>query len=144
MKRRASKGTYKKCFLILTVVFVGMFVLEFISILAGNPITEIRITGLDLERDVMSVKLLRAFLSACFIGGIFNIFLSVKVIKEAYGRDRLPTAVVIIMTLLFPLEVFISGAFVLPDIIFWGIRAFTGQKNINAESTACNCKKIEE
>ncbi len=132
--KQVSKETYKKCILILTVVFVVMFVTEFISVLTGNPITEIHISGLDLEKDVMSIKLLRAFLSACFIGGIFNLFLAVKVIKESRGKDRLPTVVVIIMTLMFPVEVFISGIFVVPDIIFWGIMAFTKTKKASTES----------
>ena len=104
MKCRVSKKTYKKCFLILTVVFVVMFVAEFISVLVGDPITEIHITGIDLERDVMGIKLLRAFISACFIGGMCNVFLTVKVIKELRCIDRLPTVIVIIMTVIFRLR----------------------------------------
>lgn len=135
MKRRVSKKTYKKCFLILTVVFVVMFVAEFISVLVGNPITEIHITGIDLERDVMGIKLLRAFISACFIGGMCNVFLTVKVIKESRCIDRLPTVIVIIMTVIFPLEVIVSQFLVVPTMIFWGIKAFTGRGNGAFEKT---------
>lgn len=142
MKHRVSKETYKKCFLILAVVFAVMFVAELVSVLAGNPITEIHITGLDLEKDIFAVKLFRAFLSACFIGGIFNIFLTVKVAKESRGKDRLPTAVVIIMTLLFPLEILMSGVLVVPNIIFWGVKAFTKSK-IKAIDNEDICLKKE-
>ncbi len=139
--KRDSKDVYEKCFLILTVVFVGMFAVEFISILAGNPITEIYISGLDLEQDVIGIKLLRSFISASTVAGILNIFLTVKVIKAAQGRERLPTPVVIVMTLLFPFEIIISGFLVLPNIVFWGIKAFSGRKNKVTEKTACTSEE---
>lgn len=127
--KRVPKEVYRKCFLILTVVFIAMFSAEFVALLLGNPITEIHISGLDLEQDIISIKLFRSFISACFVGSIFNIFLTVKVIKEACGKTRLPTPVVIIMTLLFPLEFLVSGFLVVPNIIFWGIMVFIGYKN---------------
>lgn len=141
--KRDSKDVYKKCFLILTVVFVGMFVAEFISVLTGNPITEIHISGLDLEQDIIGIKLLRSFISASMVGGILNIFLTVKVIKAARGRDRLPTPVVIVMTLLFPFEILVGGVFVVPNIIFWGIKAFVSRRNKGAKKAEDISEKDE-
>ena len=138
--RRVSKSTYKKYFLILMAVFACMFVAELVSILMGKPITEIYISGVNLERDMLSIKLFRSFLSACFVGSYFNFFFTVKIIKEARNIDRLPTPAIVIMTLLFPLEIIISGVLVVPDILFWGIKGFISMKSkvadINKDS---NC-----
>ena len=55
------------------------------------------------------------------MAGFFNFFLTVKVIKEAKGINRLPAVAVVIMTILFPLELLISCVFVVPNIIIFGI-----------------------
>lgn len=116
-----AKSTTKMCFFCLLAIFSVSFIIEFICTATGNPISQIEIIGLDLEKQDMATYLLRSFISSLFISGLFNFFLTVKVIKEARGIDRLPAVAVVIMTLLFPLELIISCVFVIPNIIIFGI-----------------------
>ena len=130
-----TNGTYKKYFFILLAVFVCMFTAEFISLLLGKPIIEIYISGIDLERDLLSVKLLRAFISASFVAGLFNFYIMIKLFKQSRGKDRLPAPAIVVMTLFFPVEMMISGFIVIPSMIFLGIKGFVvGRKKISEEA----------
>ena len=111
----------KRSCLCLLAVFAVTFIIEFICTVTGNPLSEIEIAGLDLEKQDMATYLLRSFIGSLFISGFFNFFLTVKVIKEAKGINRLPAVAVVIMTILFPLELLISCIFVVPNIIIFGI-----------------------
>ncbi len=114
-------STIKRSCLCLLAVFAVSFIIEFIATATGNPIGEIQISGLDLEKQDMATYLLRSFIGSLFISGFFNFFLTVKVIKESKGINRLPAVAVVIMTLLFPLELIVSCVFVIPNIIIFGI-----------------------
>lgn len=116
-----AKSTAKMCFFCLLAIFSISFIFEFICTATGHPLTQIEIIGLDLEKQDIATYLLRSFISSLFISGLFNFFLTVKVIKDAKGIDRLPAFAVVIMTLLFALEFIISCAFVIPNIIIFGI-----------------------
>ena len=114
-------STIKRSCLCLLAVFAVTFIIEFICTVTGNPLSEIEIAGLDLEKQDMATYLLRSFIGSLFISGFFNFFLTVKVIKEAKGINRLPAVAVVIMTILFPLELLLSCVFVVPNIIIFGI-----------------------
>lgn len=114
-------STIKRSCLCLLAVFAVTFIIEFIATATGNPIGEIEIAGLDLTKQDMATYLLRSFIGSLFISGFFNFFLTVKVIKDAKGINRLPAVAVVIMTILFPLELLISCVFVVPNIIIFGI-----------------------
>lgn len=116
-----AKSTMKLSFFCLLAVFLIAFIFEFICTATGHPISEIEIIGLDLAKQDMATYLLRSFISSLFISGLFNFFLTVKVIKDAKGIARLPAVAAVIMTLLFPLEFIISCVFVIPNIIIFGI-----------------------
>ena len=111
----------KRSCLCLLAVFAVTFIIEFICTVTGNPLSEIEIAGLDLEKQDMATYLLRSFIGSLFISGFFNFFLTVKVIKEAKGINHLPAVAVVIMTFLFPIELLLSCVFVVPNIIIFGI-----------------------
>lgn len=120
---KVSKNLFYKSFKILMLVFLCMFIAEFISIVIGHPITDIFIADFDVNQDTIGVWLLRSFLSASFIGSFFNFFLTVKIIKEAVNFAQWPVIAIVLMIILFPLEIIISAIFVIPNIIIFGVKS---------------------
>lgn len=108
---RVPVNMYKKFFIILLCVFVGLFILEFVASMLGNPISE---TPLEC--------LLNAAITASLIGGIVNVFLTIRIIKEALRLSHWPAAPVVLMTLFFPLELLVGALFVVPNIIIFGLK----------------------
>ena len=119
---------YKKFFIILLCVFLGMFTLELIATMMGNPISEMTVNDKVIKPETLPECLLYSAVTASFIGGIVNFFLTVKVIKTALKLERLPTPAVVAMTLLFPLELIVGAVFVVPNIIIFGIKAFSKKR----------------
>ena len=113
---------YKKFFVILLCVFLGLFTLEFIASLLGNPLSEISINGAEVIPETPLDCLLNAAITASFVGGIVNFFLVVKVIKEAFGLTHWPAIAVVLMTVFFPLELLIGAVLILPNIIIFGLK----------------------
>lgn len=113
---------YKKLFIILVLVFVGMFILEFIASMLGNPISEITINDVEIIPKTPLECLLNAAVSASLLGGIVNFFLTVRIIKEAFSLSHWPAALVVLMTIMFPLELIISALAVVPNIIIFGLK----------------------
>ena len=119
---RVPVNMYKKFFIILICVFIGLFVLEFIASMLGNPISETTINDVEIIPETPLDCLLNAALTASLIGGIVNVFLTIRIIKEALRLSHWPAAAVVLMTLLFPLELLVGALFVIPNIIVFGLK----------------------
>ena len=119
---RVPVNMYKKFFIILICVFIGLFVLEFIASMLGNPISETTINDVEVIPETTLECLLNATLTASLIGGIVNVFLTIKIIKEALRLSHWPAAMVVLMTMLFPLELLVGALFVVPNIIIFGLK----------------------
>ena len=78
---RVPANTYKKYCIILLCVFGGMFALEFIASMMGNPITEITVNDVRIIPDTPLKCLLNAAVFALLIGGIVNFFLTIRIIR---------------------------------------------------------------
>ena len=113
---------YKKFFIILLCVLAGMFVLEFIASMLGNPITETTINGVRVVPQTTVECLLNAAFSAFVWSGIVNFFLTVKVIKEGLRLSHWSAGLVVLMTLFFVIELIISILLVVPNIIIFGLK----------------------
>lgn len=118
---RVPVNMYKKFFIILLCVFLGLFVLEFVAML-GNPISRTTINDIEIIPETPLECLLNAALTAFFVGGIVNVFLTIRIIKEALRLSHWPAVAVVIMTLLFPLEFLVGALFVVPNIIIFGLK----------------------
>jgi hypothetical protein len=119
---RVPVNMYKKMFIILLCVFVGVFVLEFVASMLGNPIGEITINDVEIIPESPLECLLNATITSLIVGGIVNVFLTIRIIKEALGLSHWPAAHVVLMTLLFPFELLIGALFVIPNIIIFGLK----------------------
>ncbi len=113
---------YKKFFIILLCVLAGMFVLEFIASMLGNPITETTINDVRIVPETILECLLNAVFSAFVWSGIVNFFLTVKVIKEGLRLSHWPAGIVVLMTISFALELIVSILLVVPNIIIFGLK----------------------
>ena len=113
---------YKKFFLILLCVFVGVFVLEFIASMLGNPLCETTVNDVVIIPETPLECLLNATVSALLIGGIVNVFLTIKIIKEKLGLSHWPAVIVVFMTVLFALEFLVGVLLLLPNIIIFGLK----------------------
>ena len=118
---KGFSNIFRTVFLCLIAIFTVSFLIEFIGTVTGHPMTDIEIIGLDLTKQDTATYLLRSLISALFISGFFNFFLTVKAIKDKKGVKRLPAVLVVIMTILFPVELILSIAFVIPNMIIFGI-----------------------
>ncbi len=119
---RVPVNMYKKFFIILLCVFVGLFVLEFVASMLGNPLSETTINDVVIIPDTPLECLLNASITSLLVGGIVNVFLTIKIIKEALRLSHWPAALVVLMTLFFPLELLIGAIFVIPNIIIFGLK----------------------
>jgi len=119
---RVPANMYKKYFFILLFVFFCMLVLEFAACMLGNPISTITINEEVIVPDTLPECLLYSAVAASLIAGVVNVFLTIRVVKEALGLTHWPAALVVIMTLLFPLELIIGALFVIPNIIIFGLK----------------------
>lgn len=119
---RVPVNMFKKFFIALLCAFVGFFLLEFIASMLGNPISETTIMDVVIIPDTPLECLLNAALTASFAGGIVNFFLTVRIIKEALGLSHWPAAIVVLMTILSPLEFIVAAIFVIPNIIIFGLK----------------------
>ena len=96
---RVPVKMYKKFFIILLCVFVGLFILEFIASMLGNPLSETTINDVEIIPETPLECLLNAALTSFPIGGIVNVFLTIRIIKEALRLDHWPSAIVVLMVL---------------------------------------------
>lgn len=119
--RNVPVNLYRKFFIILLCVFAGLFVLEFVTAMLGVPLTELTLNGEVVKPEGVKNCLVIAAFSSFLIGGIVNVFLTLKVIKEAMRLSHWPAAAVVLMTLLFPLEVIVGALLVIPNIIIFGL-----------------------
>lgn len=119
---RVPVNMYKKFFKILLFVFIGVFLLEFIAALLGNPLSEITIYDTEIVPETTLECFLYAFPSAFTIGGIVNVFLTIRIIKEALDLNHWPAIAVVIMTLFFALEFLIGVLALVPNIIIFGLK----------------------
>ena len=119
---KVSYKMYRKFFLILSCVFFGVFLIEFVACLLGNPIGEIYINDVQIKPNTFAMKMLYPFITASFISGIVNFFLTVRIIKELLGYTTWPTVAVVLMTVYFVLELLIMMVLVVPNIIIFGIK----------------------
>ena len=119
---RVPVKMYKKFFIILLCVFIGFFVLEFFASMLGHPISETTINDIVIIPETPLECLLNAALTSLLVGGIVNVFLTIRIIKEALRLSHWPAAAVVIMTLLFPLELLIGAILIIPNIIIFGLK----------------------
>ncbi len=119
---RVPVNMYKKFFIILLCVFVGLLVLEFVASMAGDPISETTVNGVEIIPETPLECLLNAAITASLLGGIVNVFLTIRIIKELLNISNWPAAPVVFMTLFFPLEILIGAIFVIPNIILFGLK----------------------
>ena len=119
---RVPVNMYKKFFIILLCVFLSLFVLEFVASMLGNPISETTINDVEIIPETPLECLLNAAITSLFVGGIVNVFLTIRIIKEALRLARWPAAPVVLMTLFFPLELLLGAVFVIPNIIIFGLK----------------------
>lgn len=119
---RVPVNMYKKFFIVLICVFAGLFVLEFFASMLGNPISQVTVNGATLVPDTPVKCLLNAFITALLIGGIVNVFLTIRIIKEALRLSHWPAGAVVAMTVLFPLELLIGALLLIPNIIVFGLK----------------------
>ncbi|MBR6768872.1 MAG: hypothetical protein IKM34_05240 [Clostridia bacterium] len=122
---RVPANLYKKYFIILLCVFSGLFALEFIASMLGSPITEVTINDVRVIPETPLECLLNAAVSSLLIGGIVNVFLTLKVIKLALGIYQWPTVAVVLLTLSFPFEMLLGGLLLIPNIVFFGLKSRT-------------------
>ena len=113
---------YKKFFLILLCVFVGVFVLEFIASMLGNPLCETMVNDVVIIPETPLECILNSVVSAFLIGGIVNVFLTIKIIKEKLGLSHWPNIIIVFMTVLFALEFLVGVLLLLPNIIIFGLK----------------------
>lgn len=119
---RVPVNMYKKFFIILLCVFVGLFVLEFVASMLGNPISETTINDVEIIPETPLECLLNAAITSLLVGGIVNVFLTIRIIKEALRLSHWPAAPLVLMTLLFPFELLIGAIFLIPNIIIFGLK----------------------
>ena len=119
---RVPTNLYKKFFIILLCVFAGIFALEFVASMLGNPISETTVNGVEIIPETPLECLINAALTSFLISGIVNVFLVIKILKEAFGLSHWPAAMVVLMTLFFPLELLIGALLVIPNIIIFGLK----------------------
>ena len=119
---RVPVNMYKKFSVILICVFVGFFALEFVASMLGNPISETTINDVEIIPETPLECLLNAAMTASLIGGIVNVFITIRIIKEALRLSHWPAALVVVMTLFFPLELLVGALFVVPNIIIFGLK----------------------
>ena len=119
---RVPVNMYKKFFIILLCVFIGIFILEFVASMLGNPISKTSINGVEIIPETPLECLLNATLTSFLIGGIVNVFLTIRIIKEALRLSHWPAAAVVIMTLFFALELLVGAVFLIPNIIIFGLK----------------------
>ena len=123
MSHMVSSDFYRKYFAVLLSTFTIIALLEFMFSALGMPIGEMYIVGLDLDQNIFWIWLVRALFSGIFTAGFVNFFIIIKVIKLYYCLDRLPTILIVIMTILFPLEILISTALVIPNLVIFGFKS---------------------
>lgn len=119
---RVPVKMYKKFFIILLCVFVGAFVLEFVTAMLGHPINNISINNVRIEPDSPVNWLILSIATAFIFGGIANFFLTVRIIKEALRLDHWPAYAVVVMTVLFVLEMIVGAIMLIPNIIIFGLK----------------------
>ena len=119
---RVPVNMYKKFFLVLVFTFLGFFAIEFIFCLVGNPIGEITINDRVFKLGTLMENAVFSALMSFFVSGIVNFFLTVRILKELFGVANWPAAVVVIMTMFFPLELLLAMLFLVPNIIVFGLK----------------------
>lgn len=119
---RVPVNMYKKFFIILLCVFVGLFVLEFVASMLGNPISETTINDVEIIPETPLECLLNATITSLLVGGIVNVFLTIRIIKEALRLSHWPAVAVVLMTLFFVLELLVGALLVIPNIIIFGLK----------------------
>ena len=85
---RVPVNMHKKFFIILLCVFVGLFVLEFVPSMLGNPISETTINDLEIIPETPLECLLNVAITSLLVGGIVNVFLTIRITKEALRLYR--------------------------------------------------------
>lgn len=130
---RIPVNVYRKYFIILLCVFAGVFLLDFLMCMSGNPIGEVVINGKEILPVTTADSLLHAAFFSAFIAGIVNVFLTLSVIKEALRLTHWPTVAVVFMTLLFALELVIGMIFIIPNIIIFGWKGRTRKRIYRVE-----------
>ena len=130
---RVPVKMYKKFFIILLCVFVGFFVLEFVASMLGNPIGETTINGVEIIPETPLECLLNATITSLFTGGTVNVFITIRIIKEALRLSHWPAAAVVIMTLFFALELLVGVLLVIPNIIIFGLKGRMKNRSYEVE-----------
>lgn len=120
---RVPAQKYKEYFWILFFVFVGGLAIEFVFSMMGHPFVELSVNGKPIVPETTTECLLYAAVSALLFSGIANVFVTLKVIKQACGIYRWPTVAVVLMTLFFALEFLLGVLLVIPNIVFFGIKS---------------------
>ncbi len=119
---------YSKYFKILLSVFLIIAVIEFVFSVLGMPIGDVYIAGIDLDQDTGYILVLRSLISSLFISGCVNFALILKLIKRKLDINNWPAVAIVIMTIFFPLEIFVSMILVVPNILVYGIKSFKKNK----------------
>jgi len=121
---RVPVSKYKKYFIILLCVFIGVFILQFVSAMLSDPIIKITVNGSEIASESPLECSLNAAVAAFLVGGIVNVFLTIKFIKVATGMSHWPAAAVVFMTLFIALEMLIGALLTVPNIILFGVKGF--------------------
>lgn len=120
---KVPASIYKKYFLILFCVTVGVFSVNFIANLMGYPVSELTIDGNVIVPKTFGDCLLHAGIGAAFVGTVLNFFVTTRFIKERLCLVHWPAAAVVVMTILFPLELLLAAVLLLPNMIVFGVRS---------------------
>lgn len=112
---------YRKYFNILVFSFIGVLALELITTALGHPIVNVYIAGLG-NTDTWK-WLVQPVISGLVISGIINVFLMFKILKKLFKFNRWPSPLIVLFTLLFPLEILIGTVLLIPNITIFLIKS---------------------
>ncbi len=130
---RVPVNMYKKFFIILLCVFAGFFVLEFVASMLEHPISETIVNGVEIIPDTPLECLLNAAITGFFVGGMVNVFLTIRIIKELLGLSHWPSFAAVLMTMFFPLELIFAALLVIPNIIVFGLKGLMKNRAYEVE-----------
>lgn len=105
----------------LVFSFIGVLVIELITTALGNPIVDVYIAGFG-QTDTWK-WVVQPLISGLVIDGIINIFLTFKILKKLLKLERWPSPLIVLFTLLFPLEILIGTVLLIPNVIIFMIKS---------------------